>query len=850
MKYVYTLLVTLLYCTFVYSQSFQWTWMTGSNTVRQGPVYGSQGVPAAGNTPGARDGAGFCTDNNGNFWIFGGSGQWDNPLGNGALNDLWKFNPSTGRWTWVSGDLTFNPPGSSGPFNSPSTSYRPQGRLFCSMWCDKQGNLWVFGGYFGNNSKLGDLWKFNPSTSEWTLVAPASTSNPPPTNRATSWTDNNGIFWLYGGDGSFGAIDGLWKFDPASLEWTLVNGGYSPYFYSGPIGSFGTQGVAAATNTPGPREAAASWVDKDNNLWLFGGTPYFDLYNDLWKYSPITNQWTWMSGSNSSGAATVFGTQGTASPGNTPGARSASIGFHTTDGKLWLFSGIGNTAVPGLSSGLLNELWSYDIGTGLWTWMAGETALEPPGVYGTQGISAPGDEPGGRYYSSGWGDANNHIWVFGGSGYASQAGTPGVNNDLWEYMPQLKITLAGISTTPFCAGGASEISYTATGTFPAGNQFIAQLSDATGSFSEPIPIGSITSVSSGVIYVTTPSTLPTGTGYRIRVVSSATGTVSADNGADLTIYGKPMVSITATTTTTDLCPGTSVQLSATAADGSTPYNYQWSTGSTGAALNFVPPADTTLRVTVLDGCSATAVDSIRLTVYQQHPPQLSGKPVLCPGTTETLNAHGGYSSYAWQDGSTDSTLLVSQPGQYAVSVSDKCGSTFNATIDISLDTPPVGFLPADTAICSYADLVIAAKQRYSDYRWSTGETTASITVSTPGVYTLEINDRAGCPASDTIVVENKDCFIGFRMPTAFSPNGDGHNDILKPLVFGRLVRFHWAVYNRYGGKVFESGDPSTGWNGATPSGDPTMAGTYVWTCEYQFTGDRPQFEKGTVILIR
>jgi len=92
--------------------------------------------------------------------------------------------------------------------------------------------------------------------------------------------------------------------------------------------------------------------------------------------------------------------------------------------------------------------------------------------------------------------------------------------------------------------------------------------------------------------------------------------------------------------------------------------------------------------------------------------------------------------------------------------------------------------------------------------------------------------------------------MGFRMPAAFTPNGDGHNDILKPLVFGRLVRFHWTVYNRYGGKVFESGDAFTGWNGNMPSGEPTTAGTYVWTCEYQFTGAPPQFEKGAVIIIR
>ena len=504
-KRVFTLLVTLLSCTFGYAQAFQWAWMTGSNTVRQGPVYGSQGVPAAGNTPGARDGAGFCTDNQGNFWLFGGFGQWDNPVGNGHLNDLWKFTPSTGRWTWVSGDMIYDAPGSSGPYNIPSASYRPSGRQFSNMWCDKQDNLWVFGGAHQGNAGLGDLWKFKPSTGEWTLIGPSSSTNPPPTSRATCWTDNNGIFWLYGGEANFAAIDGLWKFDPATLAWTLVKGDNTPYFYYGPIGDFGTQGVAAATNTPGPRMDAASWVDKNNDLWLFGGMPYSDLYNDLWKYSPVTNQWTWMSGSNSAGANSVYGTQGVAAAGNTPGARHAGVGIHTTDGKLWLFGGEGASAIPGdPRAGDLNDLWSYDIATGEWTFMAGEPALGPPGVYGTPGVSAPGNEPGGRYFCSGWGDANNHIWVFGGTGYGSQAGIPGLDNDLWEYLPNLKITFSAVSTAPGCAGSEAEINYIATGVFPAGNEFIAQLSDATGNFSDATTIGSNPSTSSGNILMTIP----------------------------------------------------------------------------------------------------------------------------------------------------------------------------------------------------------------------------------------------------------------------------------------------------------------------------------------------------------
>lgn len=75
-----------------------WTWVTGSNTPNQAGVYGTKGVATASNVPGARYGSVSWTDASGNFWLFGGtSGDTS------AFNDLWKFDPAAGLWTWVSG---------------------------------------------------------------------------------------------------------------------------------------------------------------------------------------------------------------------------------------------------------------------------------------------------------------------------------------------------------------------------------------------------------------------------------------------------------------------------------------------------------------------------------------------------------------------------------------------------------------------------------------------------------------------------------------------------------------------------------------------------------------------------
>src|SRR5688500_11850651 len=60
-------------------------------------------------------------------------------------------------------------------------------------------------------------------------------------------------------------------------------------------GSYGIKGMPDSTNEPAARYGSTSWSDAAGNLWLFGGFGYF---NDLWKYDPATNLWTWMKGNN------------------------------------------------------------------------------------------------------------------------------------------------------------------------------------------------------------------------------------------------------------------------------------------------------------------------------------------------------------------------------------------------------------------------------------------------------------------------------------------------------------------------------------------------------------------------
>jgi N-acetylneuraminic acid mutarotase len=370
--------------TVVCSHYGQWIWEAGMTTVNATGIYGTQQTSSVNNMPGGRSDSSSWTDASGNFWLFGGAG-YDSTGASGSLNDLWEYSPGTGQWTWVTGANTANASGVYGTQGTAAAGSVPGARYAASSWIDTAGNMWLFGGYgydsTGAVGRLNDLWRYTPSTRLWT--------------------------WISGGAG-----------DNA-------------------IGVYGTQGTAAAGSVPGARESAISWTDTAGNLWLFGGVGYDSTgavgdLSDLWQYSPDTGLWTWVSGGSVDNASGIYGTLGTAAAGNLPGARQAANAWIDSSNNLWLFGGYGYDSAGHL--GYLNDLWQFNPGTAMWTWINGANTDDGVGVYGTQGTAASGNTPGGRQAASSWTDSSGNFWLFGGAGYASSGGV-GSLNDLWEYSP-------------------------------------------------------------------------------------------------------------------------------------------------------------------------------------------------------------------------------------------------------------------------------------------------------------------------------------------------------------------------------------------------------------------------------
>jgi len=360
-----------------------WTWINGSDTVLQPGTYGEQGIPDAANVPGARYGGVSWTDTAGDLWLFAGFGL-DSTGGRDYLNDLWRYDPDNNTWTWINGSETVMQPGTYGEQGIPNAANVPGARYESAAWTDNgTGDLLLFGGYGLDNGTrediLNDLWRYDPDNNTWTWIngsddvieegiygeqgIPDADNMPGSRYNPASWTDRNGDLWLFGGYGMgrdyMGYLNDLWRYDPDNNTWTWINGSKKP----NKSGIYGAQGMPAERNMPGSRYDAVSWTDHTGDLWLFGGYGYAssgrDNLNDLWRYDPDTDTWTWISGSDRPEKFGIYGTQGIPSAANMPGARNGSAAWVGSAGDLWLFGGYNYFSSKFLD--YANDLWSFEL---------------------------------------------------------------------------------------------------------------------------------------------------------------------------------------------------------------------------------------------------------------------------------------------------------------------------------------------------------------------------------------------------------------------------------------------------------------------------------------------------------
>ncbi|MES1197742.1 MAG: gliding motility-associated C-terminal domain-containing protein, partial [Chitinophagaceae bacterium] len=216
--------------------------------------------------------------------------------------------------------------------------------------------------------------------------------------------------------------------------------------------------------------------------------------------------------------------------------------------------------------------------------------------------------------------------------------------------------------------------------------------------------------------------------------------------------------------------------------------------------------------------SVTGCDSLVTTNLSINPPpvpNLGADRNLCFGDTLNLDP-GSFTSYIWQDGSTNANYATSKVGTYSVTVSNGLGCTASDTIKLMKIFPRPGkFLPPDSIICDGYTLQLKIPG-YNNYSWNTGNNSYSIDITQAGVYALQVTDKNGCAGTDSMTVDVMDC-IPIQIPSAFTPNRDGKNETFKPLIPVTVTNYHMQIFNRWGERVFETRNHYQGWDGMLAS---------------------------------
>lgn len=272
--------------------------------------------------------------------------------------------------------------------------------------------------------------------------------------------------------------------------------------------------------------------------------------------------------------------------------------------------------------------------------------------------------------------------------------------------------------------------------------------------------------------------------------------------------------------------------------------YQWNTGATTTAINVnqsgIYWADLTQK-------NCTYRDSIRITFNPYPIVDLGNDTTLCEGTTMILDAQNQGSVYRWQDNSSNQIFSVDRPGKYFVKVTSS-GCSSSDTTDISFDLKPVFSLGSDLFICGGQTITLQPNIQNGQslsYAWQDGSSNFTYNVTIPGIYSLELSNICGSKA-DSVIITKGACKL--YVATAFTPNGDGLNDVFRASYGENITKFKMTIYNRSGEKVFESNDIRNGWNGTYQG--KMLTGVFVWMIQYDTIDSKNQLMKGTVSLIK
>ena len=285
------------------------------------------------------------------------------------------------------------------------------------------------------------------------------------------------------------------------------------------------------------------------------------------------------------------------------------------------------------------------------------------------------------------------------------------------------------------------------------------------------------------------------------------------------------------------------------------YYYQWQNNSHDTFFTVKDSGLYKLRIS-LGSCDTTLQKHVSIFNKKQPEPLLDIS--VCKLPYRIIPDLTGVRAYKWQDGSTENYFDVRTSGKYNLTAyNEKCYTDVNYVVTL-LDTPKINLGP-DTIVCiqnnsPFFILKSGLPEKSTGFLWSTGETTPNITINIADKYYLLAGNKCG-RSVDSINIAFNFCNYVY-VPTAFSPNDDGNNDVLQ--VFptfdvDKIIVFQ--IFNRWGIMVFDAENfettdaPQRSWNGKNNTGT-YPPDVYVFHLMYSTRSGKIYEKTGDVTLLR
>ncbi len=292
---------------------------------------------------------------------------------------------------------------------------------------------------------------------------------------------------------------------------------------------------------------------------------------------------------------------------------------------------------------------------------------------------------------------------------------------------------------------------------------------------------------------------------------------------------------------TTICTNSNLQLTANSPTA------HWSTGAT--AKQIIINTAGKYWATVTNLCGSVSDTILIATVNPPSPIFIGNDTAFCGAfsfvlSTNNVNTH-------WSTGVVGNPITVHTAGTYWASVSNAC-KTVCDTIHLSEIAAPKFSLGHDTSVCNGGQfkLGVAANQfPNATYHWQDNSTSNYITANVSGNYSLTVTNQCGS-YTDAVQISILNTYCNIAIPSAFTPNNDGINDVFKPIIGCELPNYLFRVYNRWGQLLFETTDSKQGWNGIFNGQNEPLSVFDYYLSFYDVCQQKQQFMKGNVTLIR